>query len=602
MTVGYGAIFNRRDIDFQLFDVLGLEELLAAPLYDLHDRQTVEAVLDLAERIAVEAFQPSYRPSDLNPPVLDGDRVVTEPSLRHAIQSFTSAGFMSAALPCKEGGLQLPWSVVQSCYAMFQAANIGASAYYFLTVAAANVLRTFGSPDIRETYLRPLLDGRFLATMCLSEPQAGSSLADIATKAIPSTDGYSISGTKMWISAGDHDLSENIVHLVLARIEGAERGTQGLSLFLVPKFRMAGDGRIGETNNVEVVSLNHKMGYRAATNAILAFGARGETRGYLVGKAGEGMRAMFVMMNEARISVGCGAAMLGYAGYLHSLAYARDRLQGRHPDRKDPDTPQVPLVEHADVRRMLLTQKVFVEGAMALCLYLASLVDKMQIAPEETERTSARRLLDILTPVAKAWPSEFCLEANKLAIQVLGGYGYTIDYPVEQYYRDNRLNLIHEGTNGIQAIDLVGRKLDAEGGALWETLRAAILADIALASAIAETAQPAQKLREAVGLLHSATEALRGALPRDLRGALANASIYADAFGHVCIGWMWLRQARVAAARLRENKTGETAQFLQGKLAACRYFIENELGRVRHWLEIVASPAVDILEIEPSWL
>lgn len=603
MTLAQGPIFDRRDIEFQLFDVLGIDRFLSHSRFSLHDRETVLATLDLSERIAAEDFLPAYRPSDLNPPTFVDGRVVTTPGVGTALRRFSDAGFMAAALPVDEGGMDLPWTVAQACYGMFQAANIGASVYYFLTVAAANVLRQFAGPGLQAHYLPPMLEGRYFATMCLSEPQAGSSLADVRTRATPMGDGsFRITGTKMWISAGDHDLGDNIVHLVLARLDGARSGTRGLSLLLVPKRRVKPDGSVGEDNNVETVGLNHKMGYRAATNAVLAFGARGDTIGHLVGEAGQGLRAMFVMMNEARISVGCGAAMLGGAGYLQSLAYARDRVQGRLAGNEDPHGAPVKLIEHADVRRMLLVQKAYVEGALSFCLYVGSLVDEATIAPDELRLVRARRLLEILTPVAKAWPSEFCLEANKLAMQVLGGYGYTIDFPVEQYYRDNRLNLIHEGTNGIQAIDLVGRRLFADGGALWSTLLDAMRDDMEAAGQLEQLTVHARRFRGVLEDLEDTTAQLGVALAADRRRGLANASLYADALGHVCIAWMWLRQARVAVLKLDAGAEGAAASFYHGKIAACRFFFETELGRAGSWLAIVRAPSDNILDVETSWL
>jgi alkylation response protein AidB-like acyl-CoA dehydrogenase len=509
---------------------------------------------------------------------------------------------MSAHLPFEEGGQQMPWTLLQSCYSMFQACNIGATIYYFLTVSAANVLRAFGSQEQQELYMRPMLEGRFHGTMCLSEPQAGSSLADLRTRAIPQDDGtYRIHGTKMWISGGEHELSENIVHLVLARIDGAPKGTRGISLFIVPKRRVNADGSVGADNHIRLVGLNHKMGYRAATNTVLNFGEDGDSIGYLVGEPHRGLVPMFLMMNEARISVGAGATMLGYAGYLYSLAYARERLQGRRIEDKNPDQPPVPLTEHADVRRMLLMQKAFVEGAFALCLYAAYLVDEERTAPEESARERARKLLAILTPIVKSWPSEYCLEANKQAIQVLGGYGYTLDYPVEQYYRDNRLNMIHEGTNGIQAIDLIGRKLAAEGGVYWQTLRDAIREDIAAAPRDALGGE-ADALEAALVRIERVAETVLRDAARSAALQVANAALFQDALGHVCIGWMWLRQASVAARAIADGGGERTPRFYDGKLAATRYFFRFELDRIGPWLDVVERLDRTLLDIDPACL
>ncbi len=340
----------------------------------------------------------------------------------------------------------------------FQAANVGTSGYPFLTMANANLLLAHGSPEQIETWVGPMLEGRYFGTMCLSEPGAGSSLADVTTRAEPQPDGtYRLFGNKMWISAGEHELSENIVHLVLARVAGAPDGVKGLSLFIVPKVLPD-----GTRNDVTLAGLNHKMGFRGTTNTLLNFGEKGGAVGDLVGEEGRGLAAMFHMMNEARIGVGLGAMALGYTGYLKSLQYAKERLQGRAPGAAG--TP-VPIAEHADVKRMLLAQKSYVEGALALLLYCSRLVDEEKTAETADERDAAHLLLDVLTPIAKSWPSQWCLAANDLAIQVHGGYGYTRDYDVEQHYRDNRLNPIHEGTHGIQGQDLLGRKVVMQGGA-----------------------------------------------------------------------------------------------------------------------------------------
>ena len=341
-----------------------------------------------------------------------------------------------------------------------------------LTMANANLIAKFGTPDQIDAFLRPMLAGRFSGTMALSETQAGSSLADILTRAEPQADGtYRLFGSKMWISGAEHELTDNIVNLVLAKIPGGPAGTKGISLFIVPKYLVNEDGSIGERNNVVIAGLNHKMGQRGITNTVLNFDG---AVGYLVGEPHRGITYMFTMMNEARLGVGMGAVSLGYTGYLKSLDYARERPQGRPVTAKDPTTPQIPIIEHADVKRMLLAQKAYVEGGMALLLYCAKLVDLQHSAQTDAERDAVTLLLDILTPVGKSWPSQWCLEANSLAIQVHGGYGYTREYDVEQHYRDNRLNPIHEGTHGIQSLDLLGRKVTQRGGASLAALGEAI--------------------------------------------------------------------------------------------------------------------------------
>lgn len=601
-TANGNLLLNREEIDFQLFEMLDIESLCSRDAFKDHDVDMFRSMLDVAERLAVDGFLPGYRNSDLVEPHLVDGIVVTEPGIAEALERFTELGFMSASVPFEEGGMQLPWTVAQACYSMFQAANIGASVYYFLTISAANVLRKFGTEEQKALFMRPMLEGRFFGTMCLSEPQAGSSLADIRTKAVRESNGsYRILGNKMWISCGQQDISENIIHLVLAKIEGGPSGTRGISLFAVPRRIVNPDGSLGADNNVELIGLNHKMGYRAAVNTALSFGDKGPTIGYLVGEPHQGLEAMFVMMNEARISVGCGATMSGNAGYQYSLNYAKERLQGRHPDDRDPSLPPVPLIEHADIRRMLLTQKSFVEGALALCNYAAFLVDQENTDDDPERRNRARQLLAILTPIVKSWPSEFCLEANKLAIQVLGGSGYVIDHPVEQYYRDNRLNLIHEGTNGIQAIDLLGRKVEAEGGDLWSTLVATIRDDIAAAGTVASLVALSEQLGSTVDRVEAVTKRLVG-LSASRRQKQADATVYLDMLGHVCIGWMWLRQAVVAERALRAEASTGKADFYRGKLVAAEFFYAYELGRVDHWLDVVGRNSSLTVELDIACL
>lgn len=589
-----------RDMDFQLFEVLDVAALTRRPAHAEHDEISLRATLEVARQIAAEKFQTHYREADLDEPRLVDGKVRLPDQIREALDAFCSAGFMTADRPLEEGGMALPFTVYQACLACFQAANVGTSSYNFLTFSGANVIRSFGSEEQKRRFMEPMLAGRFLGTMCLSEPQAGSGLADIRTRAILQPNGsYLIKGSKMWISAGCHELSENIVHLVLARIEGAPAGTRGISLFIVPHRRVNEDLSIGADNDISLVGLNHKMGYRATVNTLLNFGENDNCRAELLGEANNGLAQMFFMMNEARISVGVGAAMLGVAGYLYSRDYAQTRRQGRHPGAKDPSLPPVPIVEHADIRRLLLTQKAYAEGALALCLHAATLVDDMRSGETDEVRDRAELMLEFLTPIVKSWPSEFCLEANKHAMQVLGGYGYTRDYPVEQFYRDNRLNMIHEGTNGIQAIDLVGRKIRLRDGAALESVLGAIEREAGEAHGV-RTAGFASQLKEHVERVRACSAALRS-FDADPRLQTSNASYYLDMMGHLVIGWMWLRQARVAAAALAVGAAADDAGFYEGKLAACRYFFEYELGRIGHWASVLSSGNDLFVQVEPGW-
>ncbi len=578
--------FSRRDVAFNLYELHGLPEVLKFEHYRQHDRDTCDAILEAAATLAEEKFQPYAALCDANEPHFDGARVHQPKEVQQALDAYVAAGFMGASFSSEHGGLQLPMLVHSAISTWFTSANVGIMGYPFLAIGAAHLIGAHGSAEQQQRYMKPIIDGRWFGTMCLSEPQAGSSLGDIKTKATLRKDGrYNLSGNKMWISGGEHDLSENIVHMVLAKIEGAPAGVKGISLFIVPKKRVNTDGTVGARNGVKLIGLNHKMGYRGTTNTALGFGDDEECIGELVGEPNKGLACMFHMMNEARIGVGMGAVALGYAGYRHSLEYAKTRPQGRALSNKDPASPPVAIIEHADVKRMLLLQKSYVEGGLALGLYCARLVDEQHAHPDEAVRKDAARLLDLITPIVKAWPSEWCLEANKMAIQVLGGYGYTRDYPVERLYRDNRLNLIHEGTNGIQSLDLLGRKVLSDGGKTMQLLFARMrkTADAAPAA----LATHAQDLREALTRIETVTMKLGGtAAQGNLELAMANSMAYLEMFGHTVIAWLWLAQAQVASAALA-NAKGEDRDFYEGKLAACRYFFVHELPKTKGWAELL---------------
>ncbi|MBI4191853.1 MAG: acyl-CoA dehydrogenase [Betaproteobacteria bacterium] len=596
------CLIDARELSFQLYDVLDVETLTRRAWFADHDRTTFDSALEMARKLAEERFRPHHRKSDLEEPrVVDG-RVRLIPEIAAAINDFASSGLLAAHHGYAAGGMQLPWVVAQACYAHFHAANVATFAYCFLTIAAANLLDAFGSAEQKQRYMRPMLSGRFLGTMCLSEPQAGSSLADIRTRATPlGGSRYRITGSKMWISGGEHELSENIVHLVLARTDGAPPGVKGISLFLVTRRRLRPDGGPGELNDVVLGGLNHKMGYRGTINTALNFGERGDCIGELVGEPHRGLAYMFHMMNEARIVVGMSAAALGLAGFRVSLDYARQRPQGRLPQAKDPSAPPVMIIKHADVRRLLLEQKAYAEGALALGLYCARLLDEQKTVEETSARERAGALLDVLTPIMKAWSSEWCLRANSNAIQVLGGYGYTRDFPVEQYYRDNRLNPIHEGTNGIQAIDLLGRKASMNDGQAVRTVATTMRVDIEAANALSAVAAHAAQLDRALALLQDTTATVAAARAR-LGDALplSNATSYLDLFGHVVIAWMWLRQATAAATRIQNGAPG-LRDFYLGKLHTARFFFRHELPRVEHCAKLVAGLDDTCLTMQDTW-
>ena len=588
----------RPTVDFLLHDWLKVDSLQSRERFADHSRETFDAVLDTCERIAREKYAPFNRLVDTQEPHFDGERVILPQATHDAYKAYAESGMLSAAQDYAIGGMQLPYTVEAAANAFFAMASVSIGSG-MLTSGNANLLMVHGTDLQKQVFAANEFSGRFSGTMCLSEPQAGSSLSDITTRATP--DGadfesealgarYRLKGNKMWISSGEHELSENIIHLVLAKIPDANGqlvpGVKGISLFIVPKKLVGTDGHLtGDRNDVALAGLNHKCGWRGTTNTLLNFGegkypVSGESGavGYLVGKPGEGLRCMFHMMNEARIGVGMAATMLGMAGYYASLDYAKNRPQGRPTGAggKDASQAQVRIIEHADIKRMLLAQKAYSEGALALALYCARLVDEQHTGTADNADV-ARLLLEVLTPIVKSFPSEWCLEANSLAIQIHGGYGYTRDFPVEQYWRDNRLNMIHEGTHGIQAMDLLGRKVLMENGRGLHLL----------AERMEGTANKAQTdwgpeavaLRDALQQIAQATQkAWAGAEPAQ---ALANAVPYLQAFGHTVIAWIWLDVA--------SSLGDDNSPAAQGRRAACRYFYRYELPKIGAWLNVVSS-------------
>jgi len=620
---------NRRStLSFMLYDWLDAASLTSRPRYAEHSRETFDALLEASERIARERFAPFNRLVDVEEPRFDGDRVHLPAVARAALQAYAESGLLAAGHDAADGGMQLPYLVDMAANSFFAAASVGLSGYPMLTYASCNLLMAHGTDAQKRAFAQQQMSARFTGTMCLSEPQAGSSLADVATRALP--DGadsqaeplgprFRLEGSKMWISAGEHELAENIVHLVLARIsppgEAPTPGVKGLSLFIVPRVLVDAEGHpTGERNDVALAGVNHKLGYRGTVNTLLSFGegrypvrppggldGRGAGAiGYLVGGPGEGLRLMFHMMNEARLNVGMGAAMLGLAGYEVAVDYARVRTQGRPlgTGTRDDGAAPVPIISHPDVRRMLLAQKAYAEGALALCLYGARLVDERRTGTAEARR-EAGLLLELLTPVAKSWPSQWCLEANSLAIQVLGGYGYTRDFPVEQYWRDNRLNMIHEGTHGIQALDLLGRKILGDGGAALRLWAGRVGETVRRARERATLRPHADALATAVGAIEEAVRTLSAHQPR--QHVLANAGDFLQAFGHVVVAWIWLDVACAAEARLAGETGGAQLDPLRGTLQAARYFLRFELPKVGAWLEVARTCDPTYREMPDAW-
>lgn len=585
-------------LDFLVHDWLGVEGLLSRPRFEEHSRESIDDVLRAASTIAADKFEPALRISDLDEPRHVGDSAVLPAATHEAWDAYRSFGFLSASHDIEHGGMQLPRVVDMATRVIF-ASSAPSVSPALLTDANASLLLAHGTEQQKRIFAETELTGQWTGTMAMSEPQAGSSLSDVATRAIadgsdhaddPLGPRYRVFGSKMWISGGEHDLTENIIHLVLAKIPGpdgsVDPSTRGLSLFIVPKFLVDDQRRLTERNDVSLIGLNHKLGMRGTTNTALAFGDGNYTPmgskgavGYLVGSPGHGLRQMFHMMNAARTEIGTLGAALGFAGFAVSLDYAKQRRQGRHAasSGKDAARPQVAIAEHADVKRMLLAQKTFTEGAVALCLYAARLLDEQKTGDVQSS-LRAEQLLEILTPIVKSWPAEWCLEANSLAIQVLGGAGYTRDFPVELYWRDQRLNMIHEGTHGIQGLDLMGRKVRLDGGALLSLLGDTIHTSVEAAHARGLASQ-AQRVTAAWSQVVAATETAWDSA--DPRVVLANATAYLQAFGHTVMAWILLDVAVTASISAHPEAPG--------KLASLEFFLTNELPRVTIWLDVVAS-------------
>ena len=584
------ALLNERDVQFQLYEVLNTSKLTERERFSEHNKETFDAALSTAKQIAEDLFAPHNAKLDSNEPTFDGQKVAMMEEVKLAFHGLAEAGFIAGRNDFEEGGMQLPEVIMSMCMGYFTSANASSSGYSFLTIAAANLIKSFASDTLKQQFLPSMLTGRFSGTMALTEPEAGSSLADIRTQAKP-VEGqgyYHIKGSKMYISGGDHELTDNIVHLVLAKIEGAPAGVKGISLFLVPKYTLDDEGHPDQRNDVALAGLIHKMGYRGTTSTVLSFGEKEACVAYLIGEPHQGLRYMFKMMNEARVGVAMGATMIGYRGYLYSLGYARERIQGRLPSQ-GAHSKAVSIIQHADVRRMLLAQKSYVEGGLSLCLYGASLLDEVHTNPNSKIVEDASTLLDLLTPVIKSWCSEYGPKANDLAIQVLGGAGYTREYPVEQYWRDNRLNPIHEGTNGIQALDLMGRKIWQKSSHGLVLLNQVITQDIQKADANDERLQAwASSLKEALKKVQLVTQQLAGDMQKiSPDQVLANASCYLNMLSKEVVSWLWLRQALAAQVGLvRLSGDAELDQvskdFYEGKLQAAQYFFHWELPLMHH--------------------
>ncbi len=596
-------IVNRRDIEFFLYEMFEVEKLTEREKYQDHDRATFNGAIDTAQAIAEKYYVPIRQKVDANQPTFDGEKIHILPEIKEGLDAVLEVGLSSPTSDYEMGGMQLPMVAASGAFAYLSAAASTSLGYISLTHANCNLIEAYGTKAQIKKWVIPQREGRFYGTMAMTEPNAGSGLADLITSAAPREDGsYRITGNKIWISGGDHNLSENIVHLVLARVKGAPKGVKGISLFIVPKFLVNDDGSIGDKNEVALAGLFHKMGGRGHTSTALSFGENDGAVGYLVGEENKGLMYMFHMMNEARILVGTGAALTALTGFQYSLYYAKERPQGRLLSCKDPESPPVNIIEHPDIKRMLLTQKAYAEGAYALCLYGHQLADDEKTALTEEERKHASLVLDFLTPIIKSWPSEFGPKANDLAIQILGGHGYVDEHPVEMFYRDNRLNPIHEGTTGIQSLDLLCRKVPMNKFKGYEAFLDVISNTVTECKTNNELTDFAHALEKAVSNLKQVTTAvLTAAQSQNPDLVFSNSVSYLNMFGHITIAWLWLKQGAIASNALALEPHIEEQKFYKGKIQAMKYFFNSELPLTYHWGELVKNIDSTSFDTQADW-
>ncbi|WP_018621166.1 acyl-CoA dehydrogenase [Spirosoma luteum] len=568
--------FSKRNLHFLLHEVFKAEELTKYAYFSAHDRETFNLVLDSATYIADTLMHPYLKEVDRNQPELKNGQVTVHPKVKEYIKAVGEAGIIGAGFPFEQGGQQLP-EMISSCIGFILMAANNGMMYIGLTSGAAHLVTSFGTPELIETYVPNMLNGKWQGTMALTEPQAGSSLSDVTTSATPQPDGsYKIRGQKVFISAGDHDATDNIIHLMLARIDGAPKGTKGISLFVVPKYRLD-----GQPNDVTSTGVYHKMGQKGVPAMHLTMGSNDDTIGYIVGEPHQGLPYMFQMMNEARIGVGMTAAAIATAAYHAALEYAKERPQSRRLNQKGQlDAPQTAIINHPDVRRMLLFQKAVTEGSLSLLIEAARLYDISQVAEGE-EKENAFLLLDLLMPVAKSYPSEMGVQSVSQSLQTFGGYGFTEDFPVEQLYRDIRITPIYEGTTGIQAQDLLGRKMTMKGGKAPQLLFAEMQRTIAEASTHNDLKRYADQLSDELSRVQDVMKSLMPhVMQGDMERYLSDATLFLEFFGIVVVAWQWLKQAVVAQETLlTQNPQGDELAFYEGKLHTMKFYFHYEVPK-----------------------
>ena len=574
MAENYVSVEN---VKFLLYDVHNLTSLFEHERFKDYDQASIDMMLDSAKDYADRELFPYLEEMDQKGCVLENGEVTIHPQVPKVFKEMGETGWINATKPFEQGGMQLPHLVHHAGGFIYTAANNSAVGYPMLTAGAANLIASFGSDELFEKYVKRMWAGEWQGTMALTEPDAGSSLSDITTSAKREEDGtFKINGQKIFISGGDYKEVENVVHLMLAKIEGAPKGAKGISLFVVPKRRIQDDGSL-VANDVTTAGLFHKMGQKGYVTTHLIMGEKEDCRGYLVGAENQGLKYMFQMMNSARIEVGMTGAAIASAAYYASLEYAKERLQGRLPNSKDPVEPPTGIINHADVRRMLFFQKAVVEGSLSLILECSKLIDLKSVSGDE-EKENYHLLLELLTPIAKTYPTEMGIQSVSMGLQCLGGYGFCVDFPLEQFHRDIRITTLYEGTTGIQSLDLLGRKMIMQDGKAAKLLLAEISKTLKEASSFKHSGRQAIKLQETLNGFQTVLGRLVGlAMKGETNEFLADANLFMELSGILVIGWQWIKQG-IAAERGLASKEGNS-DYLESKIKTMDYYFAYELPK-----------------------
>jgi hypothetical protein len=593
---------DRRDIDFVLHEQLKVEEFAKHERFAEFNRKAIDLIISEARNLAVKEILPTQTDGDRQGVAFDNGVVKVPESFHKAWKALRDGEWLAMTEEPEWGGQGMPRSVATAAADYLMSANFAFMMYAGLSHGAGKLVEAFGTDMQKKLYLRKLFSGEWTGTMLLTEPEAGSDVGALTTTATPNGDGtYSIVGNKIFISGGEHDLADNIIHPVLARIEGAPAGTSGISLFVVPKIWVNDDGSLGEPNDVVCTGVEEKMGIHGNSTCSLALGAKGKCRGTLLGEPNKGMRAMFMMMNDARLMVGNQALACASPSYLYAVNYARQRVQGRHlMNMMDKDAPAVPIIQHPDVRRMLIIMKVYVEALRSLSYFIAHCEDRLTTSDDADEKVKYQGIIDFLIPIAKGYVTERCFDVCSQGVQVYGGYGYIKEFPMEQLLRDCRITAIYEGTNGIQALDLMGRKLGQNQGRPIMDLHEEIRSALAAAGAVDATAALAERLEPMVVKLEEVARHMgMTAMYGNLMTAAAHAHPFMEVCGDVVVGWMLLWRARVAAEALAAGAKEKDAAFYEGQLKGAEFFVQTMLPVALGRMEAIlsgSSVAIDMSE------